>query len=119
MLGYVGSHLILGEHRPASFDGVSGLKSAVEKGAEVPFIFVSDAMGEEVVIEALKIGATDYVLKTRLSRIFPSVQRALREGRERVQRTSAEEALRSSEEQWRDVFENSPIMYFMVDAAGK
>ncbi len=54
-------------------------------------------MGEEVAIEALKIGATDYVLKTRLSRILPSVQRALREGQERAERTIAEEALRRSE----------------------
>ena len=48
-------------------------------------------------IEALKIGATDYVLKTRLSRLVPSVQRALREARERAERKKAEEALRRSE----------------------
>ncbi len=89
--------LILADYSLPSFDGISALKIAAEKRPEVPFIFVSGAMGEEVAIEALKIGATDYVLKTRLSRIFPSVQRALREGRERVERTSAEEALRRSE----------------------
>ena len=92
-----GIDLILADYSLPSFDGISALKIAVEKRPEVPFIFVSGAMGEEVAIEALKIGATDYVLKTRLSRIFPSVQRALREGRERVERTSAEEALRRSE----------------------
>ena len=54
-------------------------------------------LGEEVAIEALKIGATDYVLKTRLSRLVPSVQRALREARERAERKKAEEALRRSE----------------------
>jgi CheY-like chemotaxis protein len=92
-----GIDLILADYSLPSFDGISALKIAVEKRPEVPFIFVSGAMGEEVAIEALKIGATDYVLKTRLSRIFPSVQRALREGRERVERTLAEEALRRSE----------------------
>src|SRR3984893_5288275 len=90
-------NLILADYTLPSFDGISALKIAAEKRPEVPFIFVSGAMGEEVAIEALKIGATDYVLKTRLSRIFPSVQRALREGRERVERTFAEEALRRSE----------------------
>jgi PAS domain S-box-containing protein len=92
-----GFDLILADYRLPSFDGISALRIAVEKRPEVPFIFVSGTMGEEVAIEALKIGATDYVLKTRLSRILPSVQRALREGQERAERTFAEEALRRSE----------------------
>jgi PAS domain S-box-containing protein len=96
-LEQVGIDLILADYSLPSFDGISALKIAVEKRPEVPFIFVSGAMGEEVAIEALKIGATDYVLKTRLSRIFPSVQRALREGQERAEHSAAEEALRRSE----------------------
>ena len=63
----------------------------------MPFIFVSGTLDEEVAIEALKIGATDYVFKTRLSRIVPSVQRALREAEERIELSRAEEALRRSE----------------------
>ncbi len=81
-----GIDLILADYSLPTFDGISALKIAVEKRPEVPFIFVSGAMGEEVAIEALKIGATDYVLKTRLSRILPAVQRALREGQARVER---------------------------------
>lgn len=96
-LEQAGIDLILADYSLPSFDGISALKIAVAKRPEVPFIFVSGTMGEEVAIEALKIGATDYVLKTRLSRILPSMQRALREGRERVERTFAEEALRRSE----------------------
>jgi PAS domain S-box-containing protein len=89
--------LILADYSLPSFDGISALKLAVDRRPELPFIFVSGKMGEEVAIEALKIGATDYVLKTRLSRILPSVQRALREGHERAERAIAEEALRRSE----------------------
>ncbi len=63
----------------------------------MPFILVSGALGEEIAIEALKIGATDYVLKTRLSRLAPSIRRALREADERAERKRAEEALRRSE----------------------
>jgi PAS domain S-box-containing protein len=92
-----GIDLILADYNLLSFDGISALKIAVEKRPEVPFIFVSGTMGEEVAIEALKIGATDYVLKTRLSRILPSVRRALREGQERAERAFAEDALRRSE----------------------
>jgi PAS domain S-box-containing protein len=110
--------LILADYSLPSFDGLSGLKLALAKCPNIPFIFVSATLGEEVAIEALKHGATDYILKDRLSRIVPSVQRALREAEERNQRKRAEEALRQSEEQWRDVFEHNPTMYFIVDPAG-
>ena len=63
----------------------------------MPFIFVSGKLGEEVAIEALKIGATDYVLKTSLSRLVPSVQRALRDATQKAERKRAEESLRQSE----------------------
>src|SRR5215470_14258065 len=79
-----GFQLILADFTLPSFDGISALKIAVEKRPQVPFIFVSGTLDEEVAIESLKLGATDYVFKTRLSRIFPAVQRALREGRERA-----------------------------------
>src|ERR1700738_2865822 len=89
--------LILADYALPSFDGLSALKIAQQRWAHVPFIFVSGTLGEEVAIEALKIGATDYVLKTLLSRIVPSVQRALREARERMELSRAAVALRRSE----------------------
>src|ERR1700730_6090217 len=92
-----GFDLIFADHTLPSFDGLSALKIAQRDWPHVPFIFVSGTLGEEVAIEALKTGATDYVFKTRLSRIVPSVQRALREAGERSELTHAEEALRRSE----------------------
>src|SRR5271154_5436939 len=92
-----GFDLILADYTLPSFDGLSALKIAQQKWPHVPLIFVSGTLGEEVAIEALKIGATDYIFKTRLSRIVPSVQRALREAEERIDLTRAEEALRRSE----------------------
>jgi PAS domain S-box-containing protein len=92
-----GFDLILADYTLPSFDGQSALKIAQQKWPHVPLIFVSGTLGEEVAIEALKIGATDYVFKPRLSRIVPSVQRALREAEERIGLIRAEEALRRSE----------------------
>jgi signal transduction histidine kinase/DNA-binding response OmpR family regulator len=92
-----GFDLILADYTLPSFDGLSALKIARQGWPHVPLIFVSGTLGEEVAIEALKIGATDYVFKTRLSRIVPSVQRALREAEERIYLCRAEEALRRSE----------------------
>src|ERR1700726_4418007 len=92
-----GISLILADYKLPSFDGLSALRLALDARADLPFIFVSGSLGEEVAIEAVKIGATDYVVKSRLSRLVPSVQRALRETRERAERKKAEKAFRRSE----------------------
>jgi signal transduction histidine kinase/FixJ family two-component response regulator len=89
--------LILADYQLPSFDGLSALKLALSARPDLPFIFVSGTLGEEVAIEALKIGALDYVLKSGLSRLVPCVHRALREARERAELKNAEWALRRSE----------------------
>ncbi len=86
--------LILADYSLPSFDGLEALRIAQEICPQVPFIFVSGALGEELAIETLKQGATDYVLKHRLERLIPSVQRALREAEDRAERQRLEEELR-------------------------
>jgi len=100
-----GFDLIFADYTLPSFDGHSALKITQEKCPDVPFIFISGTLGEEVAIEALKIGATDYVLKERLSRIAPSVQRALREAKERAERKRAEEAARAAKARFEGILE--------------
>jgi signal transduction histidine kinase/CheY-like chemotaxis protein len=92
-----GIDLILSDYTLPSFDGISALNFAMKACPDVPFIFVSGTLGEEVAVEALKIGATDYVLKTSLSRLAPSVVRAQREATQKAERRRAEDALRQSE----------------------
>jgi signal transduction histidine kinase len=93
--------MILSDYALPQFDGYTALAIAREKVPSVPFIFVTGTMGEEVAIETLKNGATDYVLKTRLARLGPAVQRALRESADRRERERAEEKLRRSLDQLR------------------
>jgi two-component system, NarL family, sensor histidine kinase UhpB len=93
--------IILLDYALPDFDGFTALTMAQEKFPDIPFIFVTGTLGEEVVIEMLKSGATDYVLKTRLSRLVPAVQRALREAGERAERRRTEERLKKSHEQLR------------------
>ena len=81
-----GFDLILADYSLPSFDGMSALRIAAERMPNIPFIFVSGNLGEEVAIEALKLGATDYVLKERMSRIVSAVRVALREAEHRVER---------------------------------
>ncbi|MEB3337144.1 MAG: response regulator [Leptolyngbyaceae bacterium] len=93
--------LILSDYSLPGFDGISALNWVRHTCPEVPFIFVSATLGEELAIETLKTGATDYVLKQRLERLPLSVERALREAQERRDRQQAEAALRQSEAQLR------------------
>jgi PAS domain S-box-containing protein len=110
-----GFDLILTDYTLPAFDGLSALKIALEKCPDVPFIFVSGTLGEEVAIEALKIGATDYILKQRLSRIVPSVHRALREAKERGERKRAE-ALLSEEKRLLEMIAQGNALSRILDA---
>jgi two-component system, cell cycle sensor histidine kinase and response regulator CckA len=93
--------LILADYSIPGFDGMTALTLARRHCPDVPFLFVSATIGEELAIDAMHQGATDYVLKQRLGRLVPSVQRALRELDDRAERKRAEEALRQSEKQFR------------------
>lgn len=93
--------LILSDHGLPSFDGFAALGLARSKFPDIPFIFVTGSMGEELAIESLRGGATDYVLKSRLANLAPAVERALRLASERTQREMAERELRASEERFR------------------
>jgi signal transduction histidine kinase len=85
-----GMDLILSDFSMPAFDGLSALELARNRCPDVPFILVSGTLGEERAIDALKCGATDYVLKHHLSRLVPAVHRALQEVKERVERKLAE-----------------------------
>ncbi len=89
--------VILSDYNVPGFGGLAALAISREVRPEVPFLFVSGALGEERAIELLKRGATDYVLKHNLDRLIPCVERALAEVHEREERLRAEQALRRSE----------------------
>jgi signal transduction histidine kinase len=96
-----GFDLILSDFALPGFDGLSALRICQQRAPSVPFILVSGQIGEEAAVDGVRGGATDYVLKHRLSRLGPSVRRALAESAERRKRRIAEEALRQSEAQLR------------------
>lgn len=93
--------LVLADYSLPGFDGLNALEIVQTICPEVPFILVSGILGEEPAIETLKQGATDYVLKQRLSRLAPAVKRALREQQERQTRERVEAALEASQERFR------------------
>jgi two-component system, cell cycle sensor histidine kinase and response regulator CckA len=111
--------LVLSDYSLPDFDGLTALKLFLQRGLQLPFVLVSGNIGEEVAIESLKAGATDYVLKSRLERLAPVVTRALHEKEELLRRKSAEEALRRSERDLRSLIENAPYGIFRADMEGR
>jgi PAS domain S-box-containing protein len=110
-----GFDIILSDFTMPGFDGREALALAREECPEVPFLFVSGTIGEDTAIEALKKGATDYVLKHRLLRLIPAVERALREGEEHAECQRAEESMRQSEHKYRELFECLDDAAFLAD----
>lgn len=110
--------IVLADHQLPNFDGVAALALAREKAPEVPFVFVSGAFGEELAVEALRHGATDYVVKQRLERLPAVVRRALAERAERAERLRAEAALRDSEALLRATFDNAGVGMVLMDGDG-
>ncbi len=108
-------NLILADYALPNFDGLSALDIAQEQCPEVPFVLVSGCLGEELAIDALKHGATDYVLKQRLERLVPCVQRALREAQERRDRQVAEMALQALEAKYRALFHEMDEGYCIAE----
>ncbi|HUT80181.1 MAG TPA: PAS domain S-box protein [Candidatus Bathyarchaeia archaeon] len=96
---------ILADYSLPSFDGLSALKLVQEMGYNLPFILVSAVLGEELAIEAMHSGATDYILKSRMERLVPAIRRALHEVEERDQRIRLEKNISILENQYQRIAE--------------
>jgi diguanylate cyclase (GGDEF)-like protein/PAS domain S-box-containing protein len=111
--------IILADYQLPTFDGISALRIANAKRPDIPFIFVSGMIGEDVAIEALKSGAIDYVLKDKLKRLCPSIKRALHERAEAEERKRSVRALKESEVRFRTlVREVKDYAIFRLDKNG-
>src|SRR5260370_21722849 len=89
--------LILADCKPPRFSGLEALSRARAQHPHIPFVFLSGTIGEEAAIESLRNGATDYVLKDRLSRLVPAVMRALADTKNRANYEEMEKRLREAQ----------------------
>jgi signal transduction histidine kinase len=93
--------VILSDYTVPGFDGLAALELVRQRAPECPVIFVTGTLGEEAAIDALKRGATDYVLKDRPARLAASIQHALQTVAAQAERKRAEEELKRSREEMR------------------
>src|ERR1700754_1002272 len=85
--------IVLSDLSMPGFSGQRALELLRERDQDLPFIFISATLGEEAAIEALRNGATDYILKQNPARLVSAVRRALREAEELRARARAEQEL--------------------------
>ena len=93
--------LVIADYRLPDYTGLEALEHVRRRDSLVPFVLVSGALGEERAVEALRAGATDYVLKHGLARLASAVRRALEERREHERHLATRRALEVSEERLR------------------
>lgn len=115
----VAPDLVLADYTLPGFDGLAALKIVQRTCPDVPFIFVSGSLGEERAIEALKSGATDYVLKDRLQRLPAVVRRALAEARDRRERRTAETALEEQRLLLSTLIDSLPEIVYAVNTESR
>jgi len=101
-----GFDLVLSDFNLPDYDGLAALRFVQDRTPDTPFILVSGTIGEEAAIQSLRAGATDYVLKSRLTALPPAVKRALAESDERCRRAEAEAELQREQRFLRAVLEN-------------
>ncbi|HTO03893.1 MAG TPA: PAS domain S-box protein [Opitutus sp.] len=111
--------LILSDYTLQGYDGLSALKLARTTCPDKPFIFLSGTIGEERAIEALKCGATDYVIKDRPSRLVPAIRQAIARHEEEQRLRQTQEALQQNRERFRQITENVADLILMLDLTGR
>jgi len=110
--------LILSDYHLPDYSGSEALMYAKMNFPNIPFVFLSGTMGEDVAIESLLNGATDYVLKNKMDRLVPALKRAFKEAQVNKARIGAEKALLQSEENFRQSISESPLGIRIVNIAG-
>jgi len=110
--------VILADYLLPSYNGLEALRVAREKCPETPFLLVSGTIGEQVAIESMKAGATDYVLKHWPERLAPAVRRAVEEAQERAQRRRIETELVRREKRFRALTENALDIVSILNGQG-
>jgi PAS domain S-box-containing protein len=115
---HAGLDLVLSDYSMPQFTGLRALELVKSRHPEIPFIIVSGTIGEETAVEAMRLGATDYLLKDRLGRLGPAITRALELGRLRREQRASVEALRASEARYHALFDYAPDGILIADLTG-
>ena len=110
--------VVLADYALPGFDALRALELLRERQLDVPFLIVSAVIGEDAAVQAMRMGAADYLMKDRLGRLGPAVTRALEQRRLAIQKREAERALQVSEARFRALTESNMIGIVLADPEG-
>lgn len=110
--------LVISDYRMKDWTGLDALACAREIAPELPVILLTGSLGDEVAVECLKLGVTDYILKDNLTRLPPAIRRAQEEIALRAAEAQALWALRESEARYRGLVNNATYGIYWVTADG-
>ena len=111
--------IIIADYTMPRFTGIDALAMVRDSGLDVPFIFVSGTIGEDVAVEAMKAGAQDYLIKGNLKRLVPAIKREVHEAWLRREKVHAESERYFAEERFRAVFEQAAMGIGIIGPAGR
>jgi len=110
--------MILGDYRLPDWSGLDAVHWLRISKVDTPFILVTGTLGDELAVECIKRGATDYVLKEKLDRLPAAVRRALQEQVVRAGRDRAERELLLREQEFRSIVEGAPYGIYRTSENG-
>src|SRR5262245_46541981 len=95
--------VVIADYHLPNFNALTALKIMQERGLDLPFLIGSGAIGEKTAVDAMKAGAHDYIMKDNPTRLLPAIEREMREAAVRQERRRAEQELKTSHEQLRQL----------------
>ncbi len=110
--------IILCDYKLPKFSGIKAIELVKDLNMDIPIIVVSGTIGEETAVECMKVGAHDYFMKGKLSRLGPAVEREIKEAASRKNIELSEKLLKDSEKKYRDMIDFLPVAIFEIDTNG-
>jgi two-component system sensor histidine kinase UhpB len=111
--------IVVSDYVMPKFSGMDAFRVLKDSGLDLPFIMISGKMGEETAVDAMRAGVHDYIMKDKLARLIPAIQRELREADVRKEHKAAQEALQESEKRFALFMRHLPGLAYIKDEQGK
>ncbi len=111
--------MVISDFSMPELDGFASLKILQETGFDIPFIVVSGTMGEDTAVAMMKAGAHDYLMKNKMTRLVPAVERELKQAKERIERKRLSIENAENEKKFTDLVAQSPDGIFIIDLDGE
>jgi two-component system sensor histidine kinase UhpB len=111
--------IVISDYIMPKFNGLDAFGVLKDAGLDLPFILISGKIGEDTAVDAMRAGVHDYIMKDKLTRLVPAIQRELKEAVVRRERKLAEEALQESEKRFALFMRHLPGLAYIKDEEGK